>query len=141
MGSGLSEIVGFFYLWPLVFLSIIAVGICVAFTEAEYDDGALTSGGKRMIRSRVFLSMGCTAYCLCIVLGHALTGNTEQEFGVWDRHWHLFLILVSSAEVSMLIAMIYGFQARGTRSWLIKIATTVVAILSTFEIFLFLSVS
>lgn len=141
MGSGLGEIAGFFYLWPLALLYIIAALICMAFTEAEYEDGALTRGGKRMIQSRIFLGVSCATYCLSILLGHALTNSTEQEFGVWDRHWHLFLILVVGSEVSTLSAMICGFQARGTRSWIIRIATTVIAILSTAMMFLFLSVS
>lgn len=138
MGSGLGEVAGFFYLWPLTFLAIIAVWICISLTEAEYDDGALTQGGKRMILSRIFLGIGCGIYCLCILLGHALTRENEQDFGFWDRHWHLFMAFVVAAEFSMLIAMVYGLQARGSRIWVIRCATVFIVILSTFVTILFL---
>ncbi|MGA2652994.1 MAG: hypothetical protein ABSF28_20940 [Terracidiphilus sp.] len=139
-GFGLSNDVGFLYVWPLTFLATAALWVCTGFTKTESLDGILTDGGKRMIRSRVFLGIGCAIYYLCIALGVAFKSIDEPllVLGFWDEHWHAFLTLILVAEVANLIAMIYGFRARGNRSWILQIATVLVVISSTFLTFVFL---
>ena len=61
-GFGLSNDVGFFFFWPLTLLATVAVWVCIGFTKTESRDGVLTDGGKRMVRSRVFLGIGCAIY-------------------------------------------------------------------------------
>ena len=143
MGSefGLSNNVGFFYLWPLAFLAIVAVWVCMAYATTESHDGVMTDGGKRMVRSRAFLGVGCAIYYLCISLGVAFKSVDEPMLvlGFWDKHWHVFQALIVGAESSILIAMIYGFRARGSRSWIIRIATVLIFVSSMFVTFVFLS--
>ena len=141
MGGGLSEAVGFFYLWPLTFLVTVAVWVCIDLTGAESHDGLLTEGGKRTVRSRMFLGAGCAIYFLCISLGVVFKSAEEPMLvlGFWDKHWHVFLALLAGAEVSILIATVYGFLARGKRSWIIRIATALVALSSTLVTLVFFS--
>ena len=140
-GFGLSGAVGFFYLWPLIFLITVAVYVCIAYSKPESHDGMLTNGGKRMVRSRAFLGVGCAIYYLCISLGVAFKSVDEPMLvlGFWDKHWHVFQALIVGAESSILIAMIYGFRARGSRSWIIRIATVLIFVSSMFVTFVFLS--
>jgi hypothetical protein len=141
MGSGLSQAVGFFYLWPLTFLATVAVWVCIGFTETESHGRVLTEGGKRMVRSRAFLGAGCAIYYLCISIGVVFKSNDEPMLvlGFWVKHWHVFLALLAGTEISILIAAIYGFLARGRRSWIIRIATVLVALSSTLVTLVFLS--
>jgi hypothetical protein len=134
-----GTVVGLFYLWPLTFLTIIAVFVCLIFTKPEYDDGVLTSGGKRLFRSRVFLGVGCAIYCLCIPLSEAIRNSVPVGGSFWNKFWPLFFALIIGAEISMLTAVIYGFGARGKRNWIVRVAPLIIALLSTFVTFLFLS--
>jgi len=142
MGSGFAIAVGFFYLWPLMILITVAVYVCIAYTKPENHNGALTNGGKRMIWSRAFLGVGCAIYYICVAIGVALDSGDGTEpmlvLGFWDNHLHAFLALIVAADVSMLVAMVYAFRGRGSRGWIIQIATVVVVISSTFVTFLFL---
>jgi hypothetical protein len=135
-----GKVAGLFYLWPLTFLAIVAVIVCIAFTKAEYDNGVLTHGGKRMIKVRLFLGISCAIYCLCIILANASTYWDQPTPGFrLYKHWHEFLVLFILGELSTLIATIYSFRVRGNRSWMIQTAAVLVVILSTFVTFLFLS--
>jgi DMSO/TMAO reductase YedYZ heme-binding membrane subunit len=119
-GFGLSGAVGFFYLWPLIFLITVAVYVCIAYSKPESHDGMLTNGGKRMVRSRAFLGVGCAIYYLCISLGVAFKSADEPMLvlGYWDKHSQVFLALIIVAEVSLLIATVYSFRSRGRRNWI-----------------------
>jgi hypothetical protein len=130
----MREIVGFFYFWPLALLATVAVCVCAAFTRPESLDGVLTEGGKRMVRSRVFLGAGCAMYYLCIAAGVAFKSADEPALvlGFWVKHRHAFLALMGSAETALLVAAIYSFGARGSRSWIVRIATVLVVLSSTF---------
>ncbi len=141
MGSGFGRAVGFFYLWPLMFLITIAVYVCLAYTKPESNGEVLTDGGKRMVRSRLFLGVGCAVYYLCVTLGVAFKSGGEPMLvlGFWDMHRDAFLTLIIGAQVSMLIATVYSFRARGHRTWVIQIATVLVAISSALVTLLFLS--
>jgi hypothetical protein len=132
--------VGFLFFWPLAFVAVAGVWVCTAYTEPESCGGVLTVGGKRMARSRVFLGIGCAIYCLCIAFGVAFNSIDDPALvlGFWLRHWNIFMALVVSAEASMLIAMAYSFQASGDRIWLIRVATVILVMASTFVTLLFL---
>jgi hypothetical protein len=134
-----GTVVGLFYLWPLTFLAIIAVLVCLIFTKPEYDEGILTHGGKRLFRSRVFLSVGCAIYCLCIPFSEAIRNSDPLVGSFWNKFWPLFFAFIVGAEISMLTAVIYGFGSRGKRNWIVRVATLLITLLSTFVTFLFLS--
>src|ERR1700723_450666 len=142
MGGALSKAGGFVYFWPLIFLAANAVWVCIAFIGPESNGGVLTDGGKRLARSRVFLGVGCAIDYLCVAIGVAFRSGDSNEpmlvLGFWDNHWHVFLALILSADVSMLIAMVCALRGRGSRSWIIQIATVIVVISSTFVTLLFL---
>jgi len=92
-----------------------------------------------MVWARAFLGIGCLIYTLCILLAGKLTSLSEPCYGYWLDHWNVFLALILSAEVSMFIAMVYSFRARGHRGWVIRTATVLIVASSIFVTFLFLS--
>jgi hypothetical protein len=141
MSGGLGKVVGFFYFWPLTLLTTLAVWACMSLTRPEIHDGVLTGGGKRLVRSRALLGICCALDYLLIALGVAFKSSSEPMLvlGFWDRHWHWFLALLLGAELSMLMAMILSFGARGSRRWILQTATVLLGIFSTVVTYFFLS--
>ncbi len=131
MGNEVLGIAGFTFLWPLALITLAASIACGAYTEAEHEEGVLTFGGRRMIRSRIALGVSCGIYCLCLLLDFAFTGEKYSVFAFWGMHWQVLLIAMAGANVSSLFASVYGFQARGRGRWIIRTATSFVAIAST----------
>jgi hypothetical protein len=129
VGNEIFGIGGFIFLWPVTFIALMALWICGVYTEAEYEVGVLTFGGKRMVQSRIALAASCGIYCLCLLLPFAI--RSEPIFRFWAIHWQVFLIAMTGANVSSLVTLVYGFQARGSGRWIIRISTAVVAIAST----------
>jgi hypothetical protein len=122
-------------LWPLALIAIAAVLACVVFTEAEYEEGVLSRGGRQMVRSRVFLGLGCAIYCLSLL--PSLLSSSMFDF--WGKHGRILLVLMMGANVSLFIAMVYGFQSRGSGLWIIRIAPAFMAIASTMITLLLIS--
>ena len=123
--------VGVIFLWPLAVIASIALIACGLYTDAEYEDGALTLGGKRMVRSRIALGAGCGIYCLCLLASVALKGENSSAFAFWPMHWQALLIAMAGANVSFLLAAVFGFQARGSGRLIMRISTACLAIAST----------
>ncbi len=122
--------IAFFFLVPLTLIAGAALWVCITFTEAESQDGVLTDGGKRMVRSRVFLGIGFAIYCV-LLLGYAFASGGVSMSAFWVEHWVIQLVLMVAADASTIVAVVYGFQVRGSRSWIIHVATILLAIPST----------
>ena len=129
--------IAFFFLVPLAMIAAAALWVCITFPEAESQDGVLTDGGKRMVRSRVFLGIGGAIYCL-LLLGYAFAPDGVSMSAFWVTHWVIQLVLMVAADASTIIAVVYGLQVRGSRSWIIRVATIFLAIPSTVVTLMFL---
>jgi hypothetical protein len=117
---------------PMAFIGGLALVICTKLAQVERDNaGRPTQGGKNLIRARLFLILNCGSYIL-IVFVSGLKGPQEYAFVFWNRYKLLFLSLAIVAALSAILAIFYGFRAQGRRSWVLRIATPIVAIASIF---------
>jgi len=141
----------FFYLVSFVLLWVpsVAGGIAVVLSwtnlKTEFDEeGVLTRDSRCLVRARTWLTVGCTVFWICTFLGYALTGfltdsNRTIDFGFWQEHFVLLLALFLLADLLLTPSVVFAWQARGNRKWILRIATliiTVAAIASTVLLFL-----
>jgi len=118
-------------LWPLALLTLAALVVCGAGTKAEHEEGVLSLGGKQMVRSRIALGAGCGIYCLCILMDFAFSNEKHSVFAFWAVNWQALLGAMAAANVSLLLAAVYGFHALGSGRWIIRTATACAAVAST----------
>jgi hypothetical protein len=131
LGDEFVVVLAFIYLWPVTIIALVALCVCGVCTEAEYEEGMLTSGGKLMVRSRIALVVCCGIYCLCLCLLVPFASENSPVIKFLFIHWPALLIAIAGANVLSLLAAVYGFQARGSGLRIIRIATAVAAIAST----------
>ncbi len=142
----------FFYLVSLVLLWVLSVagGIAVVLSwiniEAEFDEeGVLTRDSRCLVSARAWLTVGCMVFWICTLLGYALTGyltdsNRTIDFGFWQEHFVLLLTFFLLADLLLIVSVIFAWQARSSRRWILRIATLVIAVASIAStVLLFLS--
>ena len=120
-------------LWGLSIVGAIATLPCWTATEPEYDEGVKSPGGRRLVRARIFMTAGCVAVWICTFLGQTLSGSNDLPglpFGFWQDHPVLLQCLFFPIDAFFAAAVFLAFQVRGRRTWIVQLATSIMAVAS-----------
>lgn len=117
----------FIVLWMLSLIGAVVILPSWLSTEPEYEEGAVTPGGRYLVWARMLLTIGCIVVWACTMCGHLLTGPNDVTFGFWQNHATLLqasLVLTGSIFV---FSMFLVRKSRGSRQWILWLATSVMA--------------
>ncbi|MGB7266136.1 MAG: hypothetical protein WBC92_11535 [Terracidiphilus sp.] len=117
-------------LWTLSVAGAIAVLPSWNVAEPEYEEGVLTRGGRYLVGARILLTAGCGVIWICTFLGHAFTGSLDVPFGFWEHHPVALQILLLAADLLLIVSGFVARQARGSKVWILQLATAIMAIAS-----------
>jgi hypothetical protein len=122
-------LIAFVALWVLSVAGGIAVLVSWSYVDPEYDEeGVLTRSSLFLVRARALLTAGCMVFWICTLLGHALTdSNGTTLFGFWQNHALLLVTLFFLADIFLIAAVVFAWQARGSGKWILWIAPSVIA--------------
>jgi hypothetical protein len=127
MGNALAGMASFFLLWVLSVIGAFAVVPSWAYTEPQYEEGVLTSGGRCMSRARLLLTLGCLVFWVCLVIGYALEGDSGPVFEFWQDHSLILIASLYYADILLIALVVFAWQARGSGKWILWIASPRVA--------------
>jgi hypothetical protein len=120
----------FMLLWTLSAVGVAALLPSWTATEPEYEEGVVTRGGRHLVQARAWLTAGCGVIWICTFLGHAFTNSSDVPFGFWEHHPRSLQILLLLADLFLISSGFLARQARGSRPWILQLATAIMAIAS-----------
>ena len=120
-----------FVLWGLSTAGVIAALPVWTAAEPEYDEGVQSPSGRRLARARILMTAGCAAVWICTCLGQTLSGSKDLPdlpFGFWQDHPVLLQRLFFPIDAAFAAAVFLAFQARGRGAWIVRVATSIMAV-------------
>jgi len=74
--------------------------------------------------------LNCCSYVLIIIFAHFLIGSWYVSIALWEKYSLLFLSLIVSADALAIISVVQAYKARGNRTWVLRVATPIISIVS-----------